>query len=94
MNTTLSPLLCMCVLVFFDDILIYSRSCTQHQDHIRVVLQLLVWDHWQVKCSKCLFAQRQLRYLGHIILQAGVATDPNKVIAIVNWPAPISVKEL
>jgi len=54
----------------------------------------LVWDHWQVKCSKCLFAQRQLRYLGHIILQAGVATDPNKITAIVNWPAPISVKEL
>lgn len=79
MNTTLAHLLRNCVLVFFDDILIYSRSYEEHLEHIRLALQLLQKDHWQVKMSKCVFAQRQLRYLGHIIFEAGVATDPEKI---------------
>ena len=76
MYTTLYPLLCKCVLVFFDDILIYSRSYADHVEHLRLVFQLLQQDQWQVKMSKCHFAQRQLRYLGHVILEEGVATDP------------------
>lgn len=79
MNTTLDPLLRKCVLVFFDDILIYSRSYEEHLEHIRLVLQLLQKDQWQVKISKCTFARRQLRYLGHIISATDVATDPDKI---------------
>jgi hypothetical protein len=81
MNTTLAPLLRKCVLVFFDDILVYSATLSEHLDHLRQVLQLLANDKWQVKLSKCTFAQQQLAYSGHIISAAGVATDPSKVQA-------------
>jgi hypothetical protein len=79
MNTTLAPLLRKGVLVFLDDILIYSRSLEEHLVHFRQVLELLHRDQWQVKLSMCLFAQRQLKYLGHVISEDGVATDPDKV---------------
>jgi len=94
MNSTLAPLLRKCVLVFFDDILVYSSSFEEHLSHLRQVLQLLAQDKWQVKLSKCSFAQQQLAYLGHIISGQGVATDPAKISAIVDWPVPPSIKEL
>jgi hypothetical protein len=81
MNTTLAPLLRKCVLVFFDDILVYNATLTEYLEHLRQVLQLLANDKWQVKLSKCTFSQQQLAYLGHIISAAGVATDPAKVQA-------------
>jgi len=94
MNSTLAPLLRKCVLVFFDDILVYSPSLEEHLCHLRLVLELLAKDKWQVKLSKCSFAQQQLAYLGHIISGIGVATDPAKISAIVQWPVPSFVKEL
>lgn len=94
MNTTLAPLLRKGVLVFFDDILIYSRTLEDHIVLLRQVFELLQADQWQVKLSMCVFAQRQLKYLGHVISEAGVATDPDKVKAISLWPVPTSVKEL
>lgn len=62
--------------------------------HLRQVLELLRCDQWQVKMSKCLFVQWQLKHLGHVISDEGVATDPDKVQAVLNWPVPTSVKEL
>jgi hypothetical protein len=94
MNTTLSPLLRRCVLVFFDDILIYSASFEEHLQHVRQVLELLVRDKWQVKWSKCSFAQSQLTYLGHVIFAAGVAIDPAKIEVVAQWVTPKNVKEL
>jgi hypothetical protein len=58
------------------------------------VLQLLVQDKWLVKLSKCSFAQHKIDYLGHVILVAGVATDPLKIAAIEHWPTPTNVKWL
>jgi len=58
------------------------------------VLELLRRDQWQVKRSKCVSAQRQLKYLGHVISERGVATDPDKVQAVLNWLVPSSAKEL
>jgi hypothetical protein len=69
MNTTLAPLLRKCVLVFFDDILIYSKSYEEHVMHVKQVLELLARDQWKVKLSKCSFAQRKITYLGHVISQ-------------------------
>jgi len=93
MNSTLQPLLRKCV-IFFDDILVYSRTYSQHIDHLRLVLSLLAKDKWFVKLSKCNFAQRQIAYLGHTISELGVSTDPAKVEAILKWPVPTNVKEL
>jgi len=94
MNTTLAPLLRKCVLVFFDDILVYSNSFEEHLTHLKQVLQLLADDQWKVKLSKCNFAKQEISYLGHVISCQGVATDPRKNAAIQDWPQPVSVKEL
>lgn len=64
MNTILAPLLRKCVPVFFDDILVYSTTLAEHLKHLRLVLQLLAKDKWQVKFSKSTFAQHKLSYLG------------------------------
>lgn len=60
MNTTLHPLLCKCVIVFFNDILVYSSSHEDHINHLRQVFSLLARDQWQVKSSKCKFAQQSI----------------------------------
>jgi hypothetical protein len=67
MNTTLASYLRKFVLVFFDDILIYSKTYEDHIQHIKLVLELLHKDQWKMKLSKCSFAQRQISYLGHVI---------------------------
>jgi hypothetical protein len=59
-----------------------------------LVFEWLAKDQWFVKLSKCKFAQRSGYYLGHIISQEGIATDPSKVYVVVNWPVPSSAKEL
>jgi hypothetical protein len=93
-NSTLSPCLRKFVLVFFDDILIYSATYADHLLHIKLVFELLAQDKWKIKLSKCTFAQRQINYLGHVISEHGVGTDPKKIEAISNWPSPQNAKEL
>jgi hypothetical protein len=94
MNDTLSDYLRKFVLVFFDDILIYSSSYEDHLQHIALVLRRLQENHWQVKMSKCAFAQPSIAYLGHIISAEGVATDQAKIDTMRDWPVPTNVKEL
>lgn len=79
MNHTLHPLLRYCVLVFFDDILVFSQTLEDHQEHLRQVLALLHKDQWKVKLSKCSFGQQQISYLGHVISTQGVSTEPGKI---------------
>jgi hypothetical protein len=84
----LRPFLRRFVLVFFDDILIYSASWADHLRHLRVVFTILQ-QHWLfVKRSKCAFGERSIAYLGHVISDAGVAMDPTKVQAVLAWPQP------
>ncbi|KAM0865713.1 hypothetical protein ACQ4PT_043087 [Festuca glaucescens] len=94
MNATLQPLLRHCVVVFFDDILVYSKTLEEHREHLKSVLQLLRRDNWQVKMSKCSFGQQQIHYLGHIINSAGVASDPQKISKVKNWPIPKNSKDV
>ena len=94
MNLILAPLLRKCVVVFIDDILIYSKSWEDHLLHIQEVLSILQQNSFHVKMSKCLFAKQQLSYLGHIVSEQGVATDPSKIASIKDWPQPQNIKEL
>jgi hypothetical protein len=94
MNVILAQFLRKFVIVFMDDILIYSSSLDQHVERIREVLQVLREHKFFVNWSKCAFAQVELEYLGHIIFEAGAAIDPKKTQAMVQWPTPTNVTEL
>jgi hypothetical protein len=82
------------VIVFLDDILIYSTPLEDHTNHLQLVLQVLQDNQLYLKMSKCSFAQNQIEYLGHIISSEGVATNPNKTTAMLHWPQPKSVTEV
>ncbi|GKU86977.1 hypothetical protein SLEP1_g1440 [Rubroshorea leprosula] len=81
------------VLVFFDDILVYSKSLEEHIYHLRQVFKLLRDNELFAKQSKCFFGCDRIEYLGHYISE-GVSTDPKKILAIQQWPQPKTVKEL
>jgi len=92
MNDVLRPFLRRFVLVFFDDILIYSETWTDHLRHLRAVLSMLPQHQLFVKSAKCAFGVASVAYLGHIISEAGVSMDPSKVQAIHDWPVPRSAR--
>jgi len=91
MNKLLAPFLRKYVVVFFDDILIYSTTLHDHLIHLDNVLSKLTTAKFFLKRSKCLFAQRRLEYLGHIISQQGIQADPTKIQAMIDWPTPSSI---
>ncbi|XP_022683511.1 uncharacterized protein LOC111257725 [Setaria italica] len=92
MNEVLCPFLRRCILVFFDDILIYSSSWTEHLQHVRAVFSVLREHDLVLKRSKCLFGERRVHYLGHVIVDDAVAMDTEKIAAVQSWPCPRSVK--
>lgn len=94
MNTVLAPLLRRCVLVFLDDILVYSATLDEHVQHLRQVLCLLKQHDLKAKLSKCTFSQPELSYLGHRISASGVATEQDKIQTVQEWPIPVNLKEL
>lgn len=77
-----------------DDMLIYSRTLEEHIKLLREVFQILQQNKFLLKRSKCSFAQPSVEYLGHMVSAAGVATEPSKVSAVLNWPTPANVKQL
>ena len=79
------------VIVFLDDILVYSKSEEEHEQHLRMVLQVLRERQLYAKLSKCSFYQRKIHYLGHIISEEGIVMDPEKVEAIREWSVPRNV---
>ena len=72
------------VMVFVDDILIYSQSERKHEDHLRIVLQLLRDHQLYVKFSKCKFWLTEVKFLGHVVSASGVLVDPEKVEALIS----------
>ncbi|KAJ3689395.1 hypothetical protein LUZ61_018559 [Rhynchospora tenuis] len=94
MNNLFKPYLRQFVLVFFDDILIYSKTMSDHVVHVEKALQVLADNRLFAKLSKCEFGVSHIEYLGHIISEEGVATDPHKIDSMINWPVPTTVKEL
>lgn len=94
MNTIFAPHIRKFVIVFLDDILVYSRTLQEHIQHLTVVLEVLRSNQLYAKWSKCSFAQDHMEYLGHIISQEGVAIDPEKTYAMERWPQPTTITEL
>jgi len=92
MNQVFKPYLRKFVLVFFDDILVYSRRWQDHLENLSLVLQLLQQQAFVVNQKKCVFGSRQVVYLGHVISEKGVVVDPEKIRSVVEWPIPRNVK--
>ena len=82
------------VLVFFDDILIYSENEEEHKQHLHHVLEILRKAKLYAKRSKCTFFVDKVAYLGFIVSKDGISPDPAKVEAIVSWPIPRNVSEV
>ncbi|KAK8521849.1 hypothetical protein V6N12_066431 [Hibiscus sabdariffa] len=94
MNMVFHEYLDQFVVVFIDDILVYSRTEEDHDRHLRLVLQTLLENQLYAKLSKCEFWIREVVFLGHVVSSEGIRVDPKKVEAIVNWKQPISVTEI
>ena len=94
MNEVFRKYLRRFILVFFDDILVYSPSLEAHLIHLQTTLEILQQHQFFAKESKCSFGVSKVEYLGHIVSAEGVAVDPSKITAILEWPCPISVTAL
>jgi hypothetical protein len=82
------------VMVFIDDILVYSRSEEEHAGHLRLVLQKLRDHKLYAKLSKCEFWLRQVAFLGHVILKGGIFVDPSMVQDVLSSKALMSVSDI
>ena len=94
MNRIFQPYLDQFVIVFIDDILIYSGSKKDHEENLRVVLQILRENQLYVKFSKCQFWLDSIAFLGHVIPDERVYVDPQNIEAIGNWKPPTNVTEI
>ena len=94
MNKIFMPYLDKFVIVFIDDILIYSKTKDDHAKHLRIALQVLREHQLYAKFSKCQFWLDKVEFLGHVISKDGIAVDPAKVEAVLEWKSPTNVKEI
>ncbi len=94
MNDVFRPYLDKFVVVFLDDILVFSKSPEEHVRHLREVLSLLRKHKLYAKLSKCSFFLSEVEFLGHIVGADGIRTDPNKVKAITEWQAPRNITDV
>jgi len=94
MNLVLQPFLRKFVLMFFDDILIYSNTWEEHLNQIRLVLNALLQHKFFANGKKCEFRKKEMQYLGHIISEEGVKMDPQKIAAVEQWPIHKNLKSL
>lgn len=94
MNSLFRPFIRKFVLVFFDDILVYSSDLQSHLNHLDCVLRTLQQADFRLKASKCIFGQRRIEYLGHFVSRRGVEPDSSKIQAMLHWPPPTTTKAL
>ena len=94
MNRVCRPMLDRSVIVFIDDILVYSKTQEQHEEHLREVLETLRRERLFAKFSKCEFWLREVQFLGHLVNQKGILVDPAKIEAVMQWEVPRSPSEI
>ncbi|KAD3642175.1 hypothetical protein E3N88_31399 [Mikania micrantha] len=94
MNRVCKPYLDKFVIVFIDDILIYSKTRAEHEAHLRLVMELLKEEKLYAKFSKCEFWLKEVQFLGHIVNKKGIHVDPAKIEAVKNWNAPKTPTEV
>jgi hypothetical protein len=82
------------LVVFIDDILIYSKNPEDHANHLHIVLQRLRYHHLYAKFSKCEFWLDTIKFLGHTISSDGISVDPSKVQEVLDWKPPTSVHQI
>lgn len=94
MTRVFRPYLGSFVIIFIDDILVYSRSRSEHEQHLRIVLQTLRDQQLYAKFSKCEFWLASVSFLGHVVSKESIKVDPTKIEAIRDWDRPTSVTEV
>jgi len=94
MNRVFRPYLDQYVVVFIDDILVYSNSRLEDEQHLSVVLQTLRENRLYAKLDKCEFLLKEVVFLGHVISAEGIFVDPRKVEAVLRWERPTNVIEI
>jgi hypothetical protein len=94
MNSVFMPELDKFVVVFIDDILIYSKNEEEHAQHIHIVLTQLREHKLYAKFSKCEFWLDRVQFLGHVLTPEGVSVDPSKVQDVLSWKSPTSVHQI
>ena len=94
MNLVFMPKLDKFMVVFIDDILIYSETAEEHEEHLRVVLARLREHKLYAKFSKCEFWLKKVPFLGHVLSKDRISVDPSKVQEVMDWKAPTSIHEV
>ncbi|KAA0052401.1 pol protein [Cucumis melo var. makuwa] len=94
MNRVFKDFLDSFVIVFIDDILIYSKTEAEHEEHLHQVLETLRANKLYAKFSKCEFWLKKVTFLGHVVSSEGVSVDPAKIETVTNWPRPSTVSEI
>jgi hypothetical protein len=94
MNKVFMEYLDRFIIVFIDDILVFSKTMEEHEEHLRLVLEKLRSNHLYAKFSKCEFWLTEIAFLGHVISAGGVLVDPGKVKDVLNWIPPTTVSEI
>ncbi|KAD3641980.1 hypothetical protein E3N88_31204 [Mikania micrantha] len=94
MNRVCKPYLDKFVFVFIDDILIYSKSKSEHENHLRLILELLKKEQLYAKFSKCEFWLKEVQFLGHIVNEDGIHVDPVKIETVKSWKTPTTPTEI
>ena len=94
MNDIFGPHLDKFVIVYLDDILVFSNTVSEHKDHLRTVFEILRTNVLFINKKKSEFFQTRLEYLGHMISADEIAVDPKKIEVIVHWPIPITILDV
>ncbi|KAL0560426.1 hypothetical protein IC582_000831 [Cucumis melo] len=94
MNRVFKDFLDTFIIVFIDDIFVYSKTEAEHEEHLHQVLETLRANKLYAKFSKCKFWMKKVSLLGHIVSSEGVSVDPEKIEVVTSWPQPSTVSKV